>query len=130
RIRTQWALEGAATAVVLASAVALAVVFAMRMEWLEDTTGIVLLIGSALIVVAGAAISAARRLDDEQVARRIDRASHLSDRLSTAIAFDRLLLLGSSSRLTEAAGRTLATGAPADHETTVELMHAAIGDGV
>jgi len=34
-------------------------------------------------------VKAARRLDDELVARRIDRASNLSDRLSTAIAFTR-----------------------------------------
>jgi hypothetical protein len=110
----QWALEGAATATIVASATALASVFAIRLEWVDHTIGVLLLIGSALIVVAGAAISAARRLDDEMVARRIDRASGLADRLSTAIAFDKVL----------------ATGAPTDHETTTDLMQAAIRDGI
>jgi hypothetical protein len=114
RIRAQWAFEGAATATVLAAAAGLAAVFAMRAEWISTETGVVLAIGAFLIVIAGAAIRASRRLDDEAIARRIDRASGLADRLSTAIAFD----------------RALAAGAPADHETTYELMHAAIRDGV
>src|SRR5690606_20963218 len=61
----------------------------------------------------GALVSAARRLDDEHVARRIDRASNLADRLSTAIAFERALQAGNL--------------AP---DTTHELMEAAIRDGV
>jgi hypothetical protein len=91
RIRRQWALEGATTALILASAVALATVFAMRTDMVGTMTGVGLLIGCAGIVLIGAVIGAMRRLDDEMVARRIDRASGLSDRLSTAIAFQRTL---------------------------------------
>ncbi len=110
RIRGQWALEGATTAAILAAAAALGAIFLTRMELVSDTTGIYLLIGAGLIVVAGAAFAASRKLDDEMVARRIDRASNLSDRLSTAIAFSRI--------------------GHAEHETTRELMDAAIRDGV
>jgi hypothetical protein len=88
----------------------------MRLGTVSTSTGIVLLIGAGAIVVAGAAIAASRRLDDETVARRIDRASGLSDRLSTAIAFRRVF----------------ATGAPLgeEHATTEDLMKAAIADGL
>src|SRR5678815_1645815 len=65
------------------------------------------------MIVAGAVLKASRRLDDELVARRIDRASNLADRLSTAIAFTRAPIPQ------EAAG----------HETH-DLMVAAIRDGV
>src|ERR1043165_971918 len=114
RIRTQWALEGATTATILAAAAALASIFAVRTQLVAPATGIYLLIGAGLIIVAGAVFSATRRLDDELVARRIDRASHLSDRLSTAIAFERVLQ----------------SGKPLDPDTTHDLMHAAIRDGV
>src|ERR1043165_1344795 len=113
RIRTQWALEGATTATILAAAAALASIFAVRTQLVAPATGIYLLIGAGLIIVAGAVISATRHLDDELVARRIDRASNLADRLSTAIAFE----------------RPLKTGKP-DPDTPYELMHAAIRDGV
>src|SRR5258708_22320844 len=113
RIRSQWALEGATTALILAAAAALVSVFAVRMELVKPATGIAMLFGAGAIVVLGAVISAARRLDDETVARRIDHASKLADRLSTAIAFTR------------------APHAPADaDDTTYELMLAAIRDGV
>lgn len=112
RIRIQWALEGATTATVLAASAALAVVFALRAELVDKTTGMALLIGAGSLIVIGAVWSALRKLDDETVARRIDRASNLSDRLSTAIAFR----------------RELATAPAADDETT-ELMLAAIRDG-
>ncbi|HET7505420.1 MAG TPA: hypothetical protein VFK02_30580 [Kofleriaceae bacterium] len=114
RIRGQWALEGATTALVVASAAALAVIFLMRLEMMSRPTGVALLAGTLAIVVAGAVLKASRRLDDERVARRIDRASNLSDRLSTAIAFSR----------TEGAPELLA------HAETHELMRAAIRDGV
>ena len=92
RIRTQWALEGATTATVIAAA-------ARRSRrssrcarsWSSPTTGIYLLIASGLLDRGRArCIGATRQLDDELVARRIDRASNLSDRLSTAIAFERV----------------------------------------
>jgi hypothetical protein len=114
RIRIQWALEGATTATILAATLALVSVFAVRTQSVAPATGIYLLVAAGVLIAIGAIVSAARHLDDELVARRIDRASNLSDRLSTAIAFE----------------RTLRTGAPIDPDTTHELMHAAIRDGV
>ena len=114
RIRTQWALDGATTATILAAATALVAIFAVRMRMVSPSIGIVLLIAAGAVIIVGAVIAAARRLDDELVARRIDRASNLSDRLSTAIAFE----------------RAIKTGAPVDPDMTHELMHAAIRDGV
>ncbi|HEU4733665.1 MAG TPA: hypothetical protein VFT22_37480 [Kofleriaceae bacterium] len=117
RIRGQWALEGATTALIVASAAALAVVFLMRLEAVSRPTGIALLAGTLAVVVAGALLGASRRLDDERVARRIDRASNLADRLSTAIAFRGTMPPGAG-----------AAGPHADE--THALMRAAIRDGV
>src|SRR5262249_45014831 len=89
RIRSQWALEGATTAAIVAAAAALAVIFAIRVGVVQQSTGLALLLGAGGIVVLGAVLAAARRIDDERVARRIDRASDLADRLSTAVAFSR-----------------------------------------
>lgn len=114
RIRGQWALEGAATAAILAAAAALAVIFLIRVEVVAKPIGLALLVGTIGIVVAGALLKAARRIDDEPVARRIDRASNLSDRLSTAIAFN----------------RTAAAPEPGTADETYDLMLAAIRDGV
>jgi hypothetical protein len=114
RIRLQWALEGATTATVLAAALALASIFAVRAQLIVPTAGIWLLVAAGALIAIGAVASALRRLDDEAVARRIDRASNLSDRLSTAIAFS----------------RALRAGAPNEGDTTHELMHAAMRDGV
>ena len=113
RIRGQWALEGATTAAILAAAAALTVIFLIRIEAVGKTAGVALLLGTIGMIVAGAVLKASRRLDDELVARRIDRASNLADRLSTAIAFTRAPIPQ------EAAG----------HETH-DLMVAAIRDGV
>ncbi len=122
RIRGQWALEGATTATVLAAAAVLASVFAVRVELIDRSTGIALVASAIAIIVLGAIVKAARPLDDETVARRIDRASNLSDRLSTAIAFRRALAdFGTAS--------ATATGTPTDSETEA-LMAAAIADGV
>ena len=115
RIRSQWALEGATTASIVAAAAALATIFAMRVDALSTATGIGLLIGCGGLILIGALIGALRKIDDETVARRIDRASNLADRLSTAIAFK----------------RTLGTDAPAETaDETEDLMVAAIKDGV
>jgi hypothetical protein len=111
RIRSQRALDGATTATILAAAGALAVVFLIRIEVVDRAAGLALLAGAAGIIMLGAVFAAARRIDDEHVARRIDRASNLSDRLSTAVAFSR-------------------TGVPPDDDETHQLMHAAIRDGV
>jgi hypothetical protein len=110
RIRTQWAFEGATTATVVAAATALASVFAVRTRAVSPEAGIYLLIASGALIVVGAVIAASRRLDDERVARTIDRASGLSDRLSTAIAFSR--------------------GLTSDEDVTHEMMVLAIHDGV
>jgi hypothetical protein len=113
RIRAQWALEGATTASILASAAALWVVFLMRVEIVGTRTGTGLLVGTLAIIAAGAVLKASRRIQDERVARRIDRASNLSDRLSTAIAF------------------THAPPSDSDEsDETRDLMRAAIRDGV
>lgn len=119
RLRLQWALEGATTATVVAAAIALASIFAVRVRIIIPQAGIYLLVAAGAVIVLGAIISAARRIDDEAIARRIDRASNLSDRLSTAIAFERALRTG-----------TPADPTSTDPETTRELMYAAIRDGV
>ena len=141
RIRAQWALEGATTATVLAAATALVAVFAMRAELVGKTAGIYLLIAAGAVIVIGAVASAARRLDDEAVARRIDRASNLADRLSTAIAFRRSLATAgttpprysaaapaAAADSAEAASDAAASAEPGDDAHT-ELMLAAIRDG-
>jgi hypothetical protein len=89
RLRLQGALEGAATSSILASASALGVVFLVRTEVLPEPTGVALLAASAGVVGLGALLGALGRHDDEAVARRIDRASGLADRLSSAVAFAR-----------------------------------------
>ena len=91
RIRTQGALELGTTALVVAFALAAAVIYAVRTQTIATATGIGLLAGCAAIVIVAAVVGALRRVDDERVARRIDRASNLADRLSTAVAFDRVL---------------------------------------
>jgi len=114
RIRSQWALEGATTAAILAAAVALVAIFLVRLEVISTPAAIGALLVALGIVVGGAVLAASRKLDDELVARRIDRASNLADRLSTAIAFSRL---------------PSEPAADAD-ETSRDLMNAAIRDGV
>lgn len=127
RIRTQWALEGATTATVLAATLALVSIFAVRTQAIAPASGIYLLIAAGALIVIGAIASASRRLDDEVVARRIDRASNLADRLSTAIAFERALRTGAPPKM-EPGGPAPTGGADAD--TTHDLMRAAIRDGV
>ncbi len=133
RIRTQWALEGATTATVLAAAAALVAVFAIRAELVGKATGLYLLVGAGAIIVIGAVLAAIRPLDDESVARRIDRASNLADRLSTAIAFRRSLatagtappIFGSATADADGSSRP---AEPGEDEHT-DLMLAAIRDG-
>jgi hypothetical protein len=115
RLRLQGALEGATTATILAAATALFAIFAMRIELVSGTVGMAMLASAGAMIVLGAVIGALVRLDDETIARRIDRASNLSDRLSTAIAFKDQL--------------ATAPGSVSDPETN-ELMVAAIRDGV
>jgi hypothetical protein len=111
RIRLQWAFEGAATAVLVSAPVQAAAIFATGCEWIDPMLGAVIVAVARLLIIAAAVLSAARRLDDELVARRIDRVSGLSDRLSTAIAFQHAPSAGVDA-------------------TTRDLMDAAIRDGV
>ena len=113
RIRMQWAFEGAATATVLAAAAALIAIFLIRVEVIDRMVGLGLVLGAAALIPLGAALSAARKIDDESIARRIDRASNLADRLSTAIAFRREIAVPAGA-----------------HDDTYDLMVAAIRDGV
>jgi hypothetical protein len=115
RMRLQWALDGAAIGTILGAAFALTLVFALRTELLEPGRAVILLAASPAWIVLCAGISMARKIDDEIVARRVDRASNLSDRLSTAIAFRRALQTAPSS--TE------------EEQTTRDLMIAAMTDG-
>ena len=119
RIRMQWALDGAVTATVLAAAGAMVSIFLVRVQWVTPEVGIDLLALSGAIVIVGAVWAALRKLDDEAVARRIDRASNLSDRLSTAIAFARDLAAGKRP-----------SPADGDDHVTEDMMRAAIKDGV
>src|SRR5690349_8281323 len=118
RMKVQAAIEGATTASIVASASALATVFGVRTEVLDPGVGIGLLAACGGVIAAGAVLGALRRLDDEDIARQIDRASGLADRLSTAIAFDRVL--------SQPPG-TSPTTEPGDNET-IELMRAAMRD--
>jgi len=112
RIRTQGALEGLTTASIAASATALASVVAVRFEVVDPVAGTALLAAAGGVVGLGALIGGLRRLDREEVARRVDRASGLADRLSTAIAFERL------------------AGEPGQDDDTHALMRAAMRDAV
>lgn len=105
------ALDAATTAAVPAVAGALAVLWLARMEVLDarQSTGVLVALGVAVIVTA--AIAAMRRLPTLAVAKRLDRASGLADRLGTACDFSQRV--GSES-----------------NPETQALMQAAIADGV
>jgi hypothetical protein len=127
RLRVQGALEGAATALIVATVAALVVVFAVRTEVIEPGLGQGLLAACGGIVLLGAILGASRRLDDELVARRVDRASGLADRLSTAIAFERTLVGASRGGARPASAADLGA---VDVEDSREFMEAAIRDAV
>ncbi len=114
RIRLQAALEGATTATILAAATALLAIFFMRIEVISGSAGMGMIVMAGLMIAGGAVIGAVTRIDDETIARKIDRASNLSDRLSTAIAFKRDLA---------------ATGHTQIDAETAAMMVAAIKDG-
>ncbi|MBA2538460.1 MAG: hypothetical protein H0V17_02390, partial [Deltaproteobacteria bacterium] len=56
RIRVQSALEGATTATIIAAAIALFSIFAMRVELVSGAVGMYLLIAAGLTIVTGAVI--------------------------------------------------------------------------
>jgi hypothetical protein len=88
RLKLQSALDSAVLAVIPAAAAAAAVVFLVRSETLGETAGLALLGACGGVVLVGALLGWLRRIPDAFVATRIDRASGLSDRLATAIAFE------------------------------------------
>ncbi len=118
RLRWQNAFEGLATWAIPSAAAALVAVFLVRAELLDSTIGLALLLASPLLAIGGAAFAALRTESAEKVARRVDRASGLSDRLSTALAFQQMLARGELAEDGD------------DPATTRELMKAAIADGV
>jgi hypothetical protein len=118
RLRMQAALESATTASILALGAALVVVYLVRRHTLDENTGFLLLVACAGLVVIGAVLGAMIRLPQHIVATRIDRASGLSDRLSTACAFEAQL-----------ASKDLGLRRPEDEQTEA-LMLAAIRDAV
>lgn len=121
RLRWQAALEGGTTWLIATAAFALVAVFLVRAELVAPGVGIALLCAAPLLAIGGAVAAALRTESAERVARRVDRASGLSDRLSTALAFQRLL----------AQGKLASDEDPdADPEVTRELMKAAIADGI
>src|SRR6187401_2589688 len=88
RLKLQSALESAVLAVIPAAAAAAGVVFLVRSETLDQSIGILLLAACGAVVLLGGMLGWLRRIPDTYVATRIDRASGLSDRLATAIAFE------------------------------------------
>jgi hypothetical protein len=114
RLRLQAALESATTASILALGGALVVVYLVRQQILGEAAGLVWLGVCAGVILIGAGLGALGRLPLHIVATRIDRASGLADRLSTACAFEAQL-----------GGGKL----PEDPQTEA-LMQAAIRDAV
>lgn len=111
RLRLQRALEGAATAALLAIAAALVVFWCWRMERIAASTAELLLAGIGGLLVLTSLAAALRPLPALQVAARIDRASGLANRLATACDF--------AARLNSE-----------HHPATRALMQAAIADGI
>jgi hypothetical protein len=114
RLRLQAALESATTASILALGGALVVVYLVRQQMLGETAGLVWLGACAGVILIGAVLGALGRLPTHIVATRIDRASGLADRLSTACAFE----------------AQLGSGKSPDDPQIEALMQAAIRDAV
>ena len=89
RLRLQAALEGATSAAIVGIGVALAFLWLWRMQLVDGQTAGLLFAAAAALVVAGALASSLARHPEAQVAARLDRASGLSDRLGTALDFER-----------------------------------------
>ena len=114
RLKFQSALETATLSLILASAVALAAVYAVRRLWLSETLGIVLLAGAGALIAVGLLIGYVRRFSTSVVATRIDRASGLCDRLANACEFEERLRVSDLK---------------ADKET-IAMMRIAVADAV
>jgi hypothetical protein len=111
RIRTQIAFEALATATVPAVAAELVVLWLWRMSYLPGTTALAAAAGIALAALVIPLSLALRRLPALQVAAQVDRASGLASRLSTACELAN-------------------AGIDDQHPDTVELMRAAVADGI
>jgi hypothetical protein len=114
RLRLQAALEVATLAGIPAVAGALVALWLWRMEVLTGAGALISMGALALGVAVAAFLATLRKLPTHVIARRIDRASGLSDRLGTAVDFQQRL-------------RALAA---TEHPDTVQLMRHAIADGV
>lgn len=116
RLKAQSALEALALGLVLTFAAGLIVVFVTRQRWIDETLGLLLLVGCVGIAGIAAVIGAVRRFPQHMVAQRLDRASGLADRLGTACAFEVSL-----------------AKPPGGHDTDLEtraMMEAAVRDAV
>jgi hypothetical protein len=116
RLKTQQALEWGTLALIPAIAGGLAALWLWRMEWIGPRTGLAIVAGLGGAVALAALAGALRGFPTARVAARIDRASHLSDRLGTAVDF--------SARLADPAGLASV------HPDTQALMRSAVADGV
>jgi hypothetical protein len=90
-MRAQIALEWGTTALIPAVAGSLIVLWLWRMQRLTDGGAIAVLGGLGFAVIAAAIVGASRNLPTHLVATRLDRASGLSDRLASALEFQRRL---------------------------------------
>ena len=113
RLRLQSALDAAVLAVIPASALAAVSIFLVRAETIEESAGLLLLAGSAALVLVAGAIGWMRHFPTSLVATRVDRASGLADRLANACDFEAQLRAGYDGP-----------------EETRQLMEAAIADAV
>jgi hypothetical protein len=114
RLRLQSALEWAITATVPAIGAALIVFFLWRMHYVTGSQAVIGAIASGGIVLLGALWGALRPYTVAELAARLDKSAGLADRLGTAIDF--------SERLRKDRAK--------EHPDTVQLMEAAIADGV
>ncbi len=122
RLRLQSALDAAVLAVIPASAVAAVSIYLIRSETIEQMAGLVALAAAAALVLIVGAVGWLRHFPTPLVATRIDRASGLADRLSSACDFEDQLRRGydgpeETRQLMEAA---LADAAESAHRAQVK----------
>ena len=113
RLRLQSALNAAVLAVIPAAALAAVSIFLVRIERVESTVGLGLLVGAAALVLVAFLIGWMRHFPTSRVATRIDRASGLADRLANACDFEDQLRRGFDGP-----------------DETRELMEAAVADAI
>jgi hypothetical protein len=94
RLRLQSALDAAVLALVPASAVAAVSIYLIRSETIEEMAGLIALGAAAALVLIVGTVGWLRHFPTSLVATRIDRASGLADRLSSACDFEEQLRRG------------------------------------